>query len=39
MLSDGQKIHNQLGYAQIDGAALEKAKKIVASINYGGKAL
>ncbi len=39
MLSDGQKIHNQLGYAQIDGSALEKAKKIVASINYGGKAL
>ena len=39
MLSDGQKIHNALGYAQIDGAALEKAKKIVASINYGGKAL
>jgi phosphate transport system substrate-binding protein len=39
MLADGQKIHNQLGYAQIDGAALEKARKIVGSINYGGKAL
>jgi phosphate transport system substrate-binding protein len=39
MLADGQKIHNQLGYAQIDGSALEKAKKIVSSINYGGKAL
>jgi phosphate transport system substrate-binding protein len=39
MLADGQKIHNQLGYATIDGSALEKAKKIVASINYGGKAL
>lgn len=38
MLSDGQKIHNQLGYATIDGSALEKAKKIVGSINYGGKA-
>jgi phosphate transport system substrate-binding protein len=39
MLADGQKLHNQLGYAQIDGSALEKAKKIVSSINYGGKAL
>lgn len=39
MLADGQKIHNQLGYGQIDGSALTKARTIVGSITYGGKAL
>ncbi len=39
MLADGQKINEQLSYGQIDGSALTKAKKIVSSITYGGKAL
>ena len=38
-LTDGQKVHNRLGYGAIDGSALAKAKKIVATINYGGEKL
>jgi phosphate transport system substrate-binding protein len=38
-LTDGQKIHNKLGYGQIDGSALVKAKRIVSRINYGGEGL
>ncbi len=38
-LTDGQKIHNKLGYGQIDGSALVKAKRIVNGINYGGEKL
>ena len=39
MLADGQKIHNQLGYGQIDGSALTKARGLVNQITYGSKNL
>jgi phosphate transport system substrate-binding protein len=39
MLSEGQKTNEKLGYAQIDGSALTKARGIVKTINYGGKVL
>ncbi len=39
MLADGQSIHNKLNYAQVDGSALVKAKSILKTMNFGGKAL
>jgi phosphate transport system substrate-binding protein len=33
----GQQYHDSLGYAQIPDVAYERAKSLIASINYGGK--